>query len=305
MPRARFISLAALVAVTACATAQWHLRETSMRHRLASQVYEHIYYLPPVSALKVLSLGQREAVADLLWARGLIYLGDEAVRNRDASHVFQYARAVVALDPYFSRAYRTFAITANSRPGLTDDEAIERIRESLEFLEAGVRVLPDDAELAWDTGATYAYTLAPRLTDVKEYREAKRRGIEHMRAATLRGAGPTWAGMANAATLVKLGQTEQAIAHLQELYAITNNPDVRAEIENNLGALRSAAFIEGLRAVSADLSRNHARDFPYVSETLYLLLGSRPPFDGAAFVAHHFDPSSSAPAQDDTDPAPR
>lgn len=303
MLNVRSTSLAALVAVTASAAAQWPLRESSMRHHLATQVYEHIYYVPPVSALKVLSLGQREAVADLLWARGLIYLGDEALFNRDATYVLKYARAVVALDPYFSRAYRTFAITATSRPGLAEDEATERIRESLAFLEDGVRMLPDDAELAWDTGAMYAYTLAPRLTDLNEYREAKRRGIEHMRAATLRGAGPPWAGMANAATLVKLGRTEQAIAHLQEIHAITADADVRSEIEQQLGALQSEAFMHGLQAVTSALSEAHQRDFPYVSETLYLLVGSRPPLDHATFVANQFDPALAAEQDDDVPPS--
>jgi tetratricopeptide (TPR) repeat protein len=302
MPNTRLTYAATFVALSLCGVAQWNVRERAMQHRQATDVYEHVYALPPGSILKVLALGQREALADLLWARGLVYLGEEAARNLDSQYLLRYGRAVASLDPYFARAYSVFAISANNAPGLTADETTQRIRDALRFLDDGVRALPDDGQLAWDTGATYAYTLAPRLKDIAEYREAKRRGIEHMEAATLRGAGPPWAGMANAATLVRLGQTEQAIAHLQELYAVSSDPDVRAEIESELSKLRSDAFMQGLRAVTSELTRAHERDFPYVSETLYLLLGSRPPFDRSAFLANRFDPAPPRAQNDSSVP---
>lgn len=287
-----------LVVVLLSVGAQSWLRRTALEHRIATTVYEHTYYLPPTGALHLLALGQREALADMLWARSLVYLGEEAVRNLAAEHVFHYARSVVSLDPYFSRAYSTYALAANSRPGLTEDETTERIRQSLAFLEEGVTMLPNDGSLAWDTGATYAYTYAPRIKDLSAYREAKRRGLEHMQAATLRGFGPPWAGIANAATLVKLGQTEQAAAHLQELYAITSDPEVRADIETKLADLRSEAFMESLRQVSIELRRKHQQDFPYVTETMYLLLGERPLMVRSALLAAHFDPAFTSASHD-------
>lgn len=284
----------AFLAIAVCAALQGYAREAATTHKAATEIYEHVAYLPPGWALELMSLGQREALADLLWARALIYLGEETVRNLSADYVLEYGRAITRLDRHFSAAYRVLAISANARPGLTEAEVTQRIRKSLVFLEEGVRALPGDGELAWDTGSIYAYTLAPRLEDEEEYRAAKLRGLEHMQAATVRGAGPPWAGVANASTLIRLGQTEQAIAHLQELYAITSDPDVRRDIEGNLAHLRSVAFMEGLREVSAELSRDHERDFPYVSETLYLLLGPRPPFDRMAWLGRRFDPIADA-----------
>ncbi len=293
--------IALVLLVVACVVLQARTRANAVAHKLETETYEHVFYVPPPTLLKLLSFGQREALADLLWSRALIYLGEESIRNLSADHIFDYGRAVVALDPYFARAYRVFAINAQSRPGLNEAETLARIRASIAFLEEGVKVLPDDGELAWDTGSLYAHTLAPRLGhDEKAYWEAKRRGVEHMQAATLRGFGPPWAGVANASALIRLGQTELAIVHLQEIYAITSDPDVKAEIEATLAQLRSQAFIEGLKQVSLELSKNHLRDFPYASETMYLLLGRRPLVNRSALLAASFDPAFvSAPADDD------
>jgi len=290
--RSNLVVVGALLAL--CLPLQWITRERAFAHGAAADTYEQFYYLPSPKTLATFAMGHREALATLIWVRGLVYLGEETVRNLPAEHIFRYADAVVGLDPYFSGAYRVFAIAAQSRPSLSPEEATARIRRAVELLERGVRALPNDGPLAWDTGAMYAYTLAPRLQNLSQYREAKVRGLEHMQAATVRGAGPPWAGVANASTLVRLGQTEQAITHLQELYAITSDPAVRESIEAQLAHLRSEAFMEGLREVSAEVSRNHKRDFPYVSETLYLLLGSRPPFDRMAWLSRWFDPVAGA-----------
>lgn len=294
--------LALAVLVLACVLIQARTRAAAAAHKLETETYEHVFYLPPSDVLRLMSLGQREALADLLWSRALVYLGEESIRNLPADDIFAYGRAVVALDPYFARAYRVFAINAQNRPGLNEEEALARIRTSIAFLEEGVNALPDDGELAWDTGSLYAYTLAPRLgNDEKAYWDAKRRGVEHMQAATLRGFGPPWAGVANASTLIRLGQTELAITHLQEIYAITSDPDVKTEIEATLANLRSQAFMEGLKQVSLELSGNHLRDFPYASETMYLLLGKRPPVNRTAWLAASFDPAFASTAADDDD----
>ena len=42
-----------------------------------AQRYEDLYYLPPPAWLAVMSLGHREAFADVVWMKGLVYVGDE------------------------------------------------------------------------------------------------------------------------------------------------------------------------------------------------------------------------------------
>ena len=252
------------------------LRVRGMAHFLATQRYEDVYYLPPPEWLTVLSLGHREALAGLVWTRALVYFGDEIKHQGDVRHVFDYAEAIVTLDPDFRAAYRWVGSAAIYRTG----EVTERdVRRAISFLERGARRYPNDGELAWDLGATYTYELPPLLDDERARNEAKRIGLEHLEVAARLGAGPPWLVLSNATQLRRLGQAEQAIRHLEEMYSTVRDPDTREQIELQLSALRSQAHTEALRRTVEELEARRRRDFPYVRPDLFLLLGPRPPVD--------------------------
>jgi hypothetical protein len=96
--------------------------------------------------------------------------------------------------------------------------------------------------------------------------------------------------LSTATELGRLGQREQEIAHLQEVYDQVSDPSVKEQIELRLAALRSAAFAEALRKSHEELEAARKRDFPYIDRELYLLVGPRPPFDGRALLLRGFDP---------------
>jgi len=258
------------------------LRELRLRAHdqfRATQRYEDVYYVPPPEWLPVLSLGHREALADLLWLKALVYFGEELSHRGEVRHAFDYAEAIAHLDPYFKRAYRWIGMAAIYRTGtVTAADA----RRAADFLERGARIFPDDGELAWDLGATLAYELAPLLHDAREKEEVKTRGIEHLALAARLGAGPPWLALSNAAQLRRLGHAEQAIRHLEEMYATVRDPDTKEQIRLHLEQLRSRAYAEAFVQAHRELEQNRRRDFPYVPPTLYLLLGHRPPVDSAA-----------------------
>jgi hypothetical protein len=258
-------------------------------HFLGTQRYEDVYYLPPTVWLGVFSLGHREALADLIWLRSLIYFGDELIHRGEVQNLYNYADAMLFLDPYFKRVYPWISSCALYRTGtVTEKDA----RKAIDYLERGVQLFPDDGELAWTLGADYLYELPPLMHDRAQLVEAKRRGLEHLKVAALRGAGPPWLALSTATELGKLGQREQEIAHLGEVYAQVSDPAMRREIEQRLSELRTASYAEALRRTSDELELARKRDFPYLSQGLYLLTGPRPPFDGTALLLRGFDPQA-------------
>jgi hypothetical protein len=263
-------------------------RRDGESHFLATQRYEDVYYLPPPAWLELFSLGHGEAVAGLIWLKALLYFGDELVHRGDVSNLYRYTDAMLALDPYFRRVYRWVATSALYRTGEVTAEDARRV---IEYLERGVRLFPDDGELAWDLGANYTYELVPLLPIGEARDEARRKGIEHLRVAALRGAGPTWLVLSTASEMARLGQREQQIAHLEEAYAQIDDPATRKAIEAQLARLRSANFAEALRRTFEDLEARRRAEFPYLPADLYVLIGPRPPFDGDALRLRHFDPA--------------
>jgi hypothetical protein len=280
------LALIAIVSLAAAVAGQ--SRSDGAAHFLATQRYEDVYYLPPPVWLDALSLGHREALADLIWLRSLVYFGDELMHRGNVEHLYNYADAMLSLDPYFAKVYTWVSACALYRTGEVTAKDGRRV---VDYLERGVRLFPDDGELAWTLGADYLYELPPLLHDAKAEADAKRRGLEHLRIAAVLGAGPPWLALTTAAELGRLGQHEQEIAHLQEVYAQVSDPKVKAQIETRLGELRSAAYAEALRRTFEELEAARLRDFPYVDRELYVLIGPRPPFDGQALLLRHFDPA--------------
>lgn len=267
-------------------------RVAAMDHFLATQRYEDVYYLPPPQWLPALSLGYEEAAADLLWMRGLVYFGDELVHRGAVEHVLDYGDAIVTLDPHFRRAYLWVSMAAlyNTREELPRED-IERARD---FLARGVRRFPDDGELAWEMGALMAYELAPRVTDPEEKKAIKARAADHMLTAARRGAGPSWLALSNATELERLGRTEQAARHLEEMYAMVGDPTMRQQIRDQIARLRSQAHAEALERVTQQLEERRREEFPYMPMGLYLLVRPRPVVDEAALFERRFVPPSGA-----------
>ena len=81
--------------------------------------------------------------------------------------------------------------------------------------------------------------------------------------------------LSNATELYKLGKTEQAIRHLEEMYTTVSDSDTKEQIMYQIEALRSKAAAEGIARFNEEFERKHKRDYPYVSDPLYMLLGER------------------------------
>jgi tetratricopeptide (TPR) repeat protein len=276
-----------IAALLTAAIATAHVtRKHGQQHYFATRHYEDVYYLPPPDWLVLFSLGHREAVAGLVWLRALIYFGEELQHRGQVDNLYHYTDAMLALDPRFKKVYQWVSSTSLYRTG---DVEADDARRAIRYLEQGVRLFPDDGELAWALGATYLYELPP-LLPVEERAEPRRRGLEHLQVAARLGAGPPWLVLSTATELGRLGQREQQIAHLQEVYDQVSDPSVKEQVELRLARLRDATFAEALRNTYEEIDAARAAHFPYLDRELFLHVGPHPPFDGRALLLRGFDP---------------
>lgn len=267
------------------------LRGAANAHLVATTAYEDIYYLPPPGALRVAALGHDAALADLLWIRALIYTGDEYTHLGGLRYVFAYTDALLTLDPDFRAVYHWIASAGTYQP---EAITIDEVQATLAILERGVARFPDDGELAWDLGATYAFELPAFLATDEERADARLRASPHLMRAARLGAAPPWMMLSNATLLSRIGRAERAVEHLEEMYATVDDPSLRAQIAARIAALRTESHASAFVEMSEAEEGARLRAYPWVHPAMYHLLGPRPAVDVAAslrdgFAAHAFD----------------
>ena len=269
--------------VVCLAAGVWGLRDRATTRYFETQRYEDIYYLPPPAWLQVMSLGHRRALADLIWLKSLIYFGEEFAHEGAVKHVFDYGDAMLALDPDFERVYRWIGMAGVYTP---KESPIEYLERSIQVLRDGVDRFPNSGRLAWEAGATIAYELVPRLPRDHPEREALRlEASEHMISAARLGGGPPWLVLTNATTLGKLGQAERQQRHLEEMYAMVKDPDVKEQIEIRLSVLRDQAYAEAFKTAHEEFEARRRAEFPYMPSSLYYFV-SEPIKSGSGLDAH-------------------
>ncbi|MEM7434554.1 MAG: hypothetical protein AAF436_05330 [Myxococcota bacterium] len=260
----------AIVGLVACLAGVWGLRGQAMNQYLETQRYEDIYYLPPPAWLQVMSLGHRRALADMIWLRALVYFGDEFANRGAVRHVFNYGDAMLTLDPDFERVYRWIGVAGVYTP---EGSPVEFLERAVQVLRDGTDRFPDNGKLAWDAGATIAYELLPRLPKGHPSREALQlEANEHMMAAARLGEGPEWLVLNNATLLNKLGQSEREQRHLEEMYTVVRDPDVKLQIERRLSRLRDEAYADAFKNANREFEERRQADFPYMPSGLYFFV---------------------------------
>lgn len=250
------------------------LRGAAMEHALQRRTHEDVYYLPSPEVLAVMSMGHREAAADIVWMKALVYIGSEFEARGALRNFFRYADTIVELDPDFRRAYSwgaTMGLYRPASPSLTD------ALRAVGYLERAATRFPDDPETAWQRAAAWSYELPSFSRDVAEQQRFREIGAEHMVVAARLGGGPAWLALTNATQLESLGRLDRAIHHLSEMHAMTRDPALQAEIEARLERMHADVRLEALRAADRDLRDDAAAEYPWLPLDFYVLVRSQRP----------------------------
>ena len=273
------------------------LRADAAEHLRDTRVYDARSFVPDADALPALSLGYDRALADLLWMRALVYLGEEFQHRERAGAVFAYADALLALDPDFQKVYEWIGVVGTYRLGEASEEDY---LETLRFLRQGVERFPDDPKMRWDVGATMVFD-QPRAVrqDAELSARIEAEGLEHVEYAAAHGAAPPWVMVTATAKRQALGQTEQALTNLRQMVGIVDDPAVRQQLEQRIVTLEAQSAQLSRDAELEHLQRRHRATYPWVPLGLWILVDD-PATDPEGLMEESGDAMLRAP--DATDP---
>lgn len=275
--------LVVLIAVVALGTARVAREAVADRPDAVGEPYA-----PSAAAAPIVTLGYREAAADLLWIRFRGYFGGwQATSNGIAGLV----DAIVALDPKFHPIYEHGA-RALSMPDVVEDVKQASYLHAIEVLDRGMTEFPDDWKLPELAGQIYTQDLV--TSDPAQRRAWNEKGVLLVESAIRKPGAPigeaTWA----ATMRTKLGQRERAVEGLREMILITSDAQARKKLIDKLAKLEDAdatAIAAELYETKHKFEAAWQRDRPTVPPSIYILLGPQlsPGFDLATLATGGHD----------------
>lgn len=236
-------------------------------------------YAPSPSSAPYLSLGYREAGADLMFVRLRGYFGGP---ETTPDGVASLCEAIVALDARFHRTYEYCggALSFFSLTQQNPDKSV--LLRAIALLERGVREFPDDWRIPNLAGQIYTQDLT--TTDPQQRRAWDEKGLRLIESAIRKPGAPAelqdWAAVMR----TKYGQQQRAIRDLREVLLVTTDIKARKVLIERLAKLQDqdADAIANEISVARQLfDRQWRSNRPLIPANWYFLLGPRldPAFD--------------------------
>jgi hypothetical protein len=235
----------------------------------ATQVSYEAPYAPSPGAGPFLSLGFREAMADILFVRLRVYFGGS---TDSARGVAELAEAIAATDPQFHRIYEYGAHAMLL--GRNANQSV--LMRAIELLEAGMRQFPDDWRLPLLAGQIYTQDLV--TDDPAKRRDWDERGTLLVESASRKPGAPPNAGEWVAVMRTKLGERERAVSGLRELILMTDDPKARKNLIDRLAKLEEAdadVVAAELFTARRQFETRWRAERPGLPPTFFVLLGPR------------------------------
>jgi hypothetical protein len=245
---------------------------------------EELVHLPPKDALRFLSLGYREFLADLLWLRAINYFGEHLHTDRKYVAMDRYIEAVIALDPLFQAVYKYAGTVSMYNLKRITKQSVE---SSIHYLEQGYRRFPQNWEFPFMICANYLFEMPRYAKDAAEKRRYQETGAEYCREASVLPGALQYLPTMTGGVLSQLGERQLAARHFRELILRTEDPKLRRDLEQRYAALASEGTAKRVEQEAAEFFKAHEQGFPYLSPDLFLLVGRRGALpDGAAEIRH-------------------
>jgi len=228
-----------------------------------------VLYVPPPGYLRAMSVGYREAMADLIWVRALIFTG-ERFGSTDTNAVERYTEAINDLAPRFRRPYLWGAITQIY--GGQANVSRDMVERSARVYERGLEQFPESHELLYP----YGMLLSVQVGSTPGYSEAERaehtrRGADLIRRAAAFGADPLV--RLQAATLITDNASPQlAIQFLESQLAATEDEEHRRLLRRKLSELAGPERVVAVEAIRKQFFEELQRERPYVPDNVYAVI---------------------------------
>jgi hypothetical protein len=187
--------------------------------------------VPDDGALLLLSLGHREALADLLWLNALSYFGQNRGLSRDAHWLRPHLDAITYLDPRFELAY-AWAATVTMYGGRID---MDSISASNEILELGIEAFPSSWELHFMLGVNHVFEM--RSDDPEERQRQREYGSRMIARASALPSAPAFLQATAATLLHRSGSSSDVVRSAFDALTLSNDPSVRWSAESQVALL--------------------------------------------------------------------
>lgn len=227
--------------------------------------------VPPPEVARFVSLGYRELLADITWARTLVYFGSSWAGEGDLSQLEELLDLIVALDPRFKPMYEWAAYAVVFKTG-TATQA--EYRSSLRYLERAMQEFPDDYRYFWIAGSRYYFDLdAPDEKIRHQYRE---KGAALIEEAMRKPNAPPDLATTAANMRGRLGQHQRAIENLKQMVMITDNDEARDKMLERL-RVENPDLADEVEIAAEKLTREWQKNMASAPLDFYILLGPPPP----------------------------
>jgi len=286
----RFAPVLVIVALVSAVLAADALRGALVEQYLSAKRRQDTVLLPPPELSRLMSLGYRSALADLIFAHVLVAYGQHFQDKRRFDLAANYLTTITALDPKFRDPYRLAdtLITLQPKP-----PPLEAYRAARRLQDKGLKEFPYDTELWLISGQFMAYLAAPQLPapEAAEWRlEAARRLA---RSCELVGSNEniphhciTAASLFNEA-----GRTDAARSFLERVLAVVDDPEIEGIAGGYLGHLAGQAERARVQERALRFRALWSKDLTFVSREMLLLLGPR--FDTGACAGAPSNPGAT------------
>lgn len=266
-----------LVGIVGIASVQPGLAQST--HKLRQR--DDVFLLPPPNELRAMSLGYRAAAADLLWAKLILEYGLHWQERRPFPDATRYVDGLIALEPGFPALYKFVdtLLVYPPPPGGTAEDA----RTARRYLEFGTKERPYDADVWLRYGQFVAFLAPSFLTDEAEIDRWRIEGARAITRAVELGSDAQ-RSLAATSILDRAGERSANIARLERSYAMTDDPEIRAQILRRLAKLNATAEAEKATGV---VDREWRIHYGFLSRGLTLLLGPRRSPTACAGPASH------------------
>jgi len=237
-------------------------------------------FAPSRETARVVSLGYREAAADLLFFRVIGYFGG---LHYTASGVANLIEAINTLDPHYYNIYRWGAL-AILMAARKDPDPREMILRAIALLERGIALYPNDYKLPQLAGESYLVDL--KTKDPAQRRAWDEKGTRLLEAAVRKPGAPAESVTWIADLRSRLGQKQRAADGLREMLLITDDEKARAEILAKLAELEKTDSAELAAEILGGRKRFETewqRERPFMPPSMFVLVGphTSPGFDMA------------------------
>jgi tetratricopeptide (TPR) repeat protein len=204
---------------------------------------EKLVYIPETRFLRAASLGFHAVLADVFWARTVVYFGGHFLTDQDYRWLYRILDATTTLDPKNILAYRF----GGTLLALEEDD----VEDSIKLLKKGIQDNPDeDWRLYYLLGFNYFFYLEDYATAAK-YLE---------KASTMPGR-PNYLPRLVARMYAKGGRMETAIQFLKETYHQYEDENVKESIAGRLNILMAKQQISQLES-AAEVYKKGYGEYP-------------------------------------------